>query len=344
MSASNPRVRADRSQSAVHLAVSIVASAAFVTSLAQAQAAPEVAPAESTTAQVLFDDAQHLLAEGRFDEACAKLKDSQKLDPAAGTLLNLGRCYEKSGKLAAALVAYQEATAIAQRTGRGEWVVLSARRIAALDARVPRIVVRVPIPGTEVTRDGTPLAAAEMGLALPVDPGNLVLDAHAPGKRPWRRALTLAEGERVEIDVGPLEDEPAPTAATRPAIAKGAEEPAQSGGGARNRIAAAGVAGLGVVGIGIGVGFGVAALQDRDRATFLCPAKSGCTAPAVQAANDARSAAPISTAALIAGGALVTLGAVLYFTAPAARADHAGARPVWRVTLGSGGIGWEGTF
>ena len=40
-----------------------------------------------------------------------------RLDPGAGTLLNLGDCYEKSGRTASGWAAFREAVAVAHRTG-----------------------------------------------------------------------------------------------------------------------------------------------------------------------------------------------------------------------------------
>ena len=70
------------------------------------------ARADATTeADALFDEGLKAMDAGDHAAACAKFGESQRLDPAAGTLLHLGNCYEKVGKTASAWATFLDAAA-----------------------------------------------------------------------------------------------------------------------------------------------------------------------------------------------------------------------------------------
>ena len=111
---------------------------------------------ENAAAQALFDEGRRLMEQGDYAAACPKLESSQKLDPGAGTLLNLATCYEKNGQTASAWVTYQDAaTASADR--HPDWAERARARTAALAPILSRLTISVPakVDGLEITRDGS---------------------------------------------------------------------------------------------------------------------------------------------------------------------------------------------
>lgn len=97
-------------------------------------------------AQTLFEAGCALMADGKVDEACSKFEASNKLDPSAGTLLNLGRCYEAQGKTASAWAAYKRAIGIARSTGHVRHLQAGEELSGSIEPRLSKLVVRAPTP------------------------------------------------------------------------------------------------------------------------------------------------------------------------------------------------------
>lgn len=171
--------------------------------------------ADKATAQALFDAGKNLLADGKYAESCAKFAESQRLDPAPGTLLNLADCYEKSGLTASAWATWLEAAAAARQAGQTERERAARDRATALKSRLVSITVVVPeahrIANLAVRRDGTLVGIATWGTAVPVDPGTHSVMATAPGHRNWQTTVTVVDGvQPVHVTVPKLELEVPP--------------------------------------------------------------------------------------------------------------------------------------
>jgi hypothetical protein len=169
---------------------------------AAAPPSPDVAAA----AQALFVDGKGLSAAGQYKEACAKFEQSLRLDPAAGTRINLADCYEKRGRLASAWVAFHDAVVEAQHSHRPDWAEQAMRRASALERRVPRLTILLddPAPGVQLVRDDAVLPPSTLGAPVPTDPGDHVISATAPGRQPWTTRIVVDEGSQVLLHVPPL--------------------------------------------------------------------------------------------------------------------------------------------
>ncbi|HQY64385.1 MAG: hypothetical protein IPF92_17080 [Myxococcales bacterium] len=285
------------------------------------------AGADAATAQVLFEDGKRLAAASKFVEACPKFAESQRLDPAAGTLLHLGNCYEKTGRTASAWATFLEAASAAKQQSRGDWAELATARAEALRPKLAHLAIFIADrpPGLVVKRDGTVLTAASLGAPFPVDPGAHAVELSAPGRKSRSISRVVGDGEQAALHAPSLElDSPtSPVAASAPGAAPVAASPvppeAPSGGNATLGYV---VGGLGVAGLGVGALTGALAIGKNNESKELCPSAGRCASQAGIAANDsAKTLGTVSTIAFVAGGVAVAAGAVLVLTSgPRARA------------------------
>lgn len=134
--------------------------------------------------------------------ACQRFEESERLDPAAGTLMNWAECLNRQGKLVASMLKWREALdalppADERRTGAEE-------RIAALRLRVPRLAIHLAPSapaGAIVVRDAAAIDAAALGIEIPVDAGEHRIAVSAPGRMTTEVVVKIAEGERRTITV-----------------------------------------------------------------------------------------------------------------------------------------------
>jgi hypothetical protein len=124
-----------------------------------ASAALAAPPADEAAAEMLFNQATEAAMAGRLDEACPKFAEAQRLDPTAGTLLNLGKCEEERHNLATAYGAYIAAQALARQDKDKSGREARARDAAArLEPKLSILVITVPQgnrpEGIEVKRNG----------------------------------------------------------------------------------------------------------------------------------------------------------------------------------------------
>ncbi|HMR80146.1 MAG TPA: hypothetical protein PKD61_33795, partial [Polyangiaceae bacterium] len=155
---------------------------------------------DAATADTLFREARALMAAHRFAEACPKLVESQRLDPAPGTAINLSDCYAGTGRLVEALQAARDALAsLEPGDSRHEPI---TEQIKRLEGRVPKLLLRLPANAPtdlRVALDGTTLDQPQKGTALSVNPGTHSVVASATGRADRKLTVKLAESESKEI-------------------------------------------------------------------------------------------------------------------------------------------------
>jgi hypothetical protein len=178
--------------------------------------APLPASAQPTGKRTDEDEAARLFAEGRealakkdHATACARFRSSLELVTRPNTLFNVAQCDEREGKIAAALGRWQQGAAL---VGEGdERIAIARERIAALDPKVPRVTVKLAAGAPEDARvlaDGAPMKRALLGTPIPMEIGAHSFVVEAPGRKPASQELTVAEGDRKEIELAPGPAEP----------------------------------------------------------------------------------------------------------------------------------------
>jgi hypothetical protein len=288
---------------------------------------------DKAAAQALFDEGRKLMQKGHYAEACPKLESSERLDPGAGTLLNLAACYEKNGQTASAWVTYTDA-ATASEQRHPDWAAHAKARAKALFPKLSHLTIEVPSApdGLEVKRDGKVLESGSYGSPMPVDPGHHAIDATAPGKLAFHEEVDVgAHGAQARVTVK-LADAPAtatntPVATTTTSPQPAAEQPAEhpSGRGNGMRIAGLTTLGVGVAGVIVGGIFGGLAIGKKNDAAPGCTADfSKCNSASKAIVDDALTFANVSTVAFIAGGALAAVGLVVFLLAPSSK-EHVSA-------------------
>ncbi|MFT3923838.1 MAG: carboxypeptidase-like regulatory domain-containing protein [Myxococcales bacterium] len=188
-------------------------------------------PADRALANDLFQRGRKALLEQRYAEACPLLEESQRLDPAGGTLLNLALCHENLGQTATAWTEYHDALAIARHERRSDRAEFALAHIASLEARLSRLVIEAELPlaeGLVIERDGTVLNASVWGEPMPVDPGVHSVRARAPGYVTFEQSVTMADaGDTQTVRVPVLALVPPPEPPPAPPVVALPEPPAE---------------------------------------------------------------------------------------------------------------------
>jgi hypothetical protein len=272
-----------------------------------------------TAAAALFAEGRAQMAAGDLASACVRFAESDRLEPAPGTKLNLADCYEREGRLASAWITFSAAESEARRLGRENWVAIARARTRLLDPRLPRLTLVLAEGAPAVTSihcDGTTLMSAAAQTPIPVDPGPHEIEAFAGEVRVFESRVDAVSGKATTVTIVPSRLFEAPAA---PPPAPNAETPVASwrvrrGGGAGSRFVEYGLLAGGAAGVAAGSVMGAIAFSENASARAACPHPSACGDRSAVAESDAAHRdALISDIAFAVGGTLVTAGVVLFF-------------------------------
>lgn len=286
--------------------------------LVASRAGAEPSDTDRSLAESLFDQGKQLMAQGEYPLACPKFEESQRLDPAGGTLLNLAVCLEKAGKVATAWTRFKEASSAAQRDGRPDRKATADEHVATLEPQLPwlTLVVQQPSEDQEVTLDGALVGRAAWGTPVAIDPGAHEVRAHAAGRDPWSASTTLAVAQKMSLTVPPLATSTTPPVAAAPRPTSSAVPPAADKTPRNDTRRTVGwvVGGSGVALLGIGTYFGINTINKSHQSDDLCPTHDTCTPRGVELNEQAQTSAWLANVGIGLGLAGIGVGAYLLLT------------------------------
>jgi hypothetical protein len=274
---------------------------------------------ERAAAEALFREARELIDKGELEPACGRFAESQRLDPQVGTLLYLATCHEQIGKTATAWVEFTDALSQAQAAGKQDRVEQAQQGVARVEPLLSKMSlhVKVPTEGLKVTINGREFRTFDT--SLPYDPGELVVEASAPGKKTHSQKVTVEKGPvALDVDIPELEAE---TTLPVPNQKVTEVDPTYA--------YIVGGAGLGVTALGFG--FGLGAMITSSNADDDCQG-TVCTQAGLDGHDTATALAWASNVTIGVGVAAVATGVILYFVGPTHEVDAPSATS-WAPTL-----------
>lgn len=179
----------------------VLGSLGVVLSLVSSSARGQTATA---AAEALFEQGRAELALKNYDSACSKLRQSDELDPALGTKLNLAECEADRGRVATAWELYR---AVEQKlpTSDPRYPIAKQGREAA-EGRLPKLTLVLAHGAptdTRVSEGSTALSTSAFGIPLPFDPGVHELTVSASGHAAAKVSVVLELGKTSTVEVAP---------------------------------------------------------------------------------------------------------------------------------------------
>jgi hypothetical protein len=311
--------------------ITLFACAALSSQGTRRAAAQEDDAAVTAAARALAVEGFKLAQNGQCSEAIDKLERAEKLHHGAMVSARLADCYIQEGRLVEGVERLRSVLREPLPANPSDALQQSyADSKTLLEATRPKLATLTVFidvaPGVEptVTIDGHAIPTALLGARRPTDPGDHLITASAPGYLSASRHVILGPGEETSTALALVIDASAPRAQTNAAAISGAAASdgaaatanaasSQASSGGRNLVPAFIAWGASVAALGVGIGFGVAALNNHNDLSTMCPNKA-CTSDQSDLLHTAHVNATVSTVGYVTAAAGAALGSVLFFT------------------------------
>lgn len=273
------------------------------------------AHAQATEADKKFEAGRKKLAAGDYAEACRLFAASQLLDPAIGTLLNLGECTTRQDKPVEARRYFYEAEAMALARGDAERALFAKKQHDLLAPRVGLLFItvdqRVADPHIAVDGEAIDLEVIKRG-PLEVLRGPHTISLHSGGKLVTSHDATVGS-QLVTVNLAPTPPEQAivvakPASAAPPGLPKRTR---------RKTGLYVAIGGAAVFAGGVGLAYAAKGKYDDARRLYDVQPRQQL----LDDINDARKTGNLATIISITGLAAVGTGTILYFVSGTSAAN-----------------------
>lgn len=288
-------------------------------------------PAHAENAQSLYDQGlKDMLAE-RFSEGCPLLERSVELDPLPGAIFTLAACYGRWGKTLTASQRYDSflrkvaELPEAERAKQDDRVKTAKEKLAELAPLIPKLTLRftaTPGPGVTAELDGRRLPPGDIGVPIPLDPGEhrvVVKDpreGQALGVTSQEAVVRLQPGDQRTLELEIAAGQPTGDGSQQAGAAEGEEpdEPTPVDGDTIRTIGFV-VGGVGVAGIVVGAITGGMVMGKKGTVSDNCEGDV-CTQEGLDAVDSAKPLALVSNVGFGVGLAALAAGVLMVLLAP----------------------------
>jgi hypothetical protein len=281
--------------------------------------------ADTERADKLFREGRSAMKQRDYSKACGRFAESQRLDPAPGTLLNLSECEEALGRLADSWRHIQDT--IAQLPANDDRLPLARERAASLDRRVPRISVRLAPGAPDQARLLLDRAQVSPSVPIPVDPGPHMLTAEAPGYRTRSTRVVIKSGETRSVEISAELWQP--------------QDTSHASAGTETPVLGYTLGAIGIAGLGLAAVTGLMMNDKKGVVNVHCTADKQCDSDGYDAAQAGQRLQPLYIGGWIVGAVGVTAGAYLILRPSNKKSS---TRLAASTIPGGGGVSFSGNF
>jgi hypothetical protein len=276
--------------------------------------------AAPASAEDLYKHGVESFEAGDYPTACRLLAESYRIDPRPGALFTLATCDVRAGRIATAAKGYTDYLELVKALPPEQQAQQEGRRAAAEQERASLLpdlpYLKIVIVGPQrsapdVSLNGAPLSSGELGVEIPVDPGEQTVEQRLGNGQSRMQRVVLAKRDHYVLSLLGAPAEPPTHISIVPS--SGALPPPLPA--PPSNKAAYVIGAVGFTGLAVGAVAGVLALGNRSVVQNECAGLS-CSPKGKDAVDAGRNDALVSSVGFGVGAIGLGVSALLFLRSP----------------------------